>query len=223
MDTVSWQEIVSLEALARTGEVLLKVGFGVVLGGAIGWERELHGRPAGVRTHMLIVMGVVLLCEVSRAFAPNDPARIASQIVTGIGFLGAGTILRTGPEVRGLTSAASIWAVAAIGMAVSVGGIFYGVAIVGTILALLTLSVVDNIERKFAPDSHPRELEVMLEDGHGIVAVVQRIESSKGAVRGVKIVSTEPLVAILETRGSREPLFQAVLSVPEVRSARWIE
>ncbi|HRF60011.1 MAG TPA: MgtC/SapB family protein [Fimbriimonadaceae bacterium] len=220
---MSWQEIISTDALVRTGEVLLKVGLGVLLGAAIGWERELHGRPAGVRTHMLIVMGVVLICEVSRAFAPDDPARIASQIVTGIGFLGAGTILRTGPEVRGLTSAASIWAVAAIGMAVSVGGPFYLVALAGTILSLLTLSVVDNIERKLAPDSHPRELEVKLTDGHGIVAIVQRIEAANGSVRGVKVLSTDPLVAVLETRGPRELLLHAVLDVPGVQAARWIE
>jgi len=70
---VSWQEIISTDALVRTGEVLLKVGLGVLLGAAIGWERELHGRPAGVRTHMLIVMGVVLICEGRRAHLRGEP------------------------------------------------------------------------------------------------------------------------------------------------------
>jgi len=90
----------------------------------VGWEREVHGRPAGMRTHMLLVIGVVLMCEVSRAFSPaGDPARIAAQIVTGVGFLGAGAIMRIGMEVKGLTSAASLWTVTGIGMAVSVGGL----------------------------------------------------------------------------------------------------
>ena len=75
-------------------DVLIKLGIGAAIGGAIGYEREFHGRPAGIRTHMLMVLGVVLFCEVSKAFAPNDQARIAAQIVTGVGFLGAGTILR---------------------------------------------------------------------------------------------------------------------------------
>src|SRR4051794_32828665 len=92
--------------------ILLKLGLGAILSGFVGWERELHGRPAGVRTHMLVATGVILLCEVSKAFPGQDKSRIAAQIVTGIGFLGAGTIFRMGGEVRGLTSAASVWAIA---------------------------------------------------------------------------------------------------------------
>src|SRR5579862_6109338 len=109
--------------------VLVKLAIGAVLGGLIGWERERGGRAAGIRTHMLIVFGVILFCEVSKVFVGTEPNRIASMIVTGIGFLGAGTIMRVGPEVKGLTTAASIWAVSAIGMSLSVGGAFMTVAV----------------------------------------------------------------------------------------------
>lgn len=92
-----------------------------LLAGAIGWQREAHGRPAGIRTHMLLALGVVVLTEAGRRLG-GDSARVASQIVTGVGFLGAGAILRMGREIRGLTTAASLWATTGIAMAVAAGG-----------------------------------------------------------------------------------------------------
>src|SRR4051794_33486755 len=121
---------------------LIKLGIGAVLAFFIGWERERSGRPAGIRTHMLVVVGVILFTEVSKGFPGADPSRVAAQIVTGIGFLGAGTILRNGLEIKGLTTAASIWAAAGIGMCVSLGGAYMLIAIAATVLALITLAVV---------------------------------------------------------------------------------
>src|SRR5207248_10519029 len=94
-----------------------------LLGALIGFERERHDRPAGLRTHILVCMGAALITQVSRHLGGVrfDESRIAAQIVSGIGFLGAGTIFRTGSVVRGLTTAASLWVVAGIGMA-SAGG-----------------------------------------------------------------------------------------------------
>lgn len=132
------------DALLRALEVLIKAGIAVICAGLIGWEREIHGRPAGVRTHMLMALGVLLFSEVSKAFSSTDETRIAANIVTGVGFLGAGTILRTGLEVKGLTTAASIWSVTGIVMAVSVGRAFYWVALAGTALTLITLALVFN-------------------------------------------------------------------------------
>lgn len=133
---------------SQAWELLVKLSIAVVLAGAIGWEREHQGRPAGIRTHMLMAVGVVLFAEASRAFAPNDPARIASQIVTGVGFIGAGAIMRMGIEVRGLTTASAVWAAAAIGLAVSAGGAMLLIAVLATALALITLIVVDRFEAK---------------------------------------------------------------------------
>jgi putative Mg2+ transporter-C (MgtC) family protein len=126
------------------GELLLRLGLTVVLCGAIGLEREARGQVAGLRTHILVGLGSALFTLVS-AYAfldhdPNDrvdPTRIAAQIVTGIGFLGAGTIIRQGLTVRGLTTAASLWIVAAIGMAGGAG--YYLGAIATTAIVLVAL------------------------------------------------------------------------------------
>jgi len=110
-----------------------------LLAGLVGYEREQADKPAGFRTHILVGMGAALFTVVSvYGFAGgSDPARVAAQIVTGIGFLGAGTIFRSEGLVLGLTTAASIWAVAAIGMAVAVG--MYAMSAAATVIMLLVL------------------------------------------------------------------------------------
>src|SRR6476661_8846487 len=120
--------------------VLLRLSVAAALGGAIGLERELRERGAGLRTHLVVCVGSALFTLVSAyAFVgPHvDPTRIAAQIVSGIGFLGAGAIIRQGLSVRGLTTAATLWLVAAIGMASGAG--YYDAAIISTVGALLTL------------------------------------------------------------------------------------
>ena len=127
---------------------LARLGLAAVLGGAIGVERELRDREAGFRTHMLVSVGSALFTIVSaygfREFLTSgdtviraDPTRIAAQIVTGIGFLGAGAIIRPGLSIRGLTTAATLWVVAAIGMAVGAG--YYGGAVITTAVVLVSL------------------------------------------------------------------------------------
>jgi putative Mg2+ transporter-C (MgtC) family protein len=126
-------------------ELLLRLGLAVVLGGALGVERELRDHEAGFRTHLLISLGSAIFTVVSAYgfadFAKNgesvDPTRIAAQIVTGIGFLGAGAIIRSGMNVRGLTTAANVWTVAAIGICCGAG--YYAAALVGAALALFAL------------------------------------------------------------------------------------
>lgn len=218
------REVFSTESLSAASLVLLKMGLAVVLAGMVGWERELHGRPAGVRTHMLIVLGVVIICEVSRVFDPVTPSRIAANIVTGIGFLGAGTILRTGPEVRGLTTAASIWAVSGIGMAISAGGPFFLVAILGTFLTLATLMYVEKLERRFAPDTHPRELHVGLDRRERLTALLEAMENAGMKVGAVRVMGEEGgLLLSLEVRGPSARALDVALGSPGVSSARWHE
>ncbi len=128
-------------------ELGLRLTVGLVLGAIIGFERELHRQPAGFRTHSLVSLGAALFTIVSaHGFAgPTvDPTRIAAQIVSGIGFIGAGTILQYRGSIRGLTTAASLWSVAAIGTAAGAGLMVMGV--VGTILILVVLAVLDRIE-----------------------------------------------------------------------------
>ena len=120
-----------------------------ILAVAIGTEREFHGHPAGMKTMALVGIGSCLFAALGLEIfrAPTDPTRIAAQIVTGVGFLGAGAILRTGNEVHGLTTAASIWVVAAVGMAVGFG--FYVPAIFTTVLVLVLLVLIKPIEVRF--------------------------------------------------------------------------
>lgn len=122
-----------------------------LLGAFIGLERETHGRPAGLRTHTLVSLGACLVMLISiygfKESANSDPARLAAQVVSGIGFLGAGTILREGATVRGLTTAASLWVVAGIGLAIGNG--FYLGGIVTTIFSVCTLIFLGNIEKKY--------------------------------------------------------------------------
>lgn len=119
-----------------------------LLGGAVGWEREKTHRPAGLRTNMLVALGSALFTMLSlSAFGgAADPSRVAAQIISGIGFLGAGTLIRTGEWVRGLTTAAGLWTVAAIGMAVGTGT--YGLAVSATLIVLVILECVRWIERR---------------------------------------------------------------------------
>jgi putative Mg2+ transporter-C (MgtC) family protein len=125
-------------------DVLVRLVAAVALGAALGLEREIHGHPAGMRTHILVALGSAVFTVLSifgfpasGATAPSDPSRVAAQIVTGIGFLGAGAILKYGTSIRGLTTAASLWVVASIGLACGAGAWF--VAVTGTALALLAL------------------------------------------------------------------------------------
>lgn len=124
-------------------ELFLRLLVAALLGGLIGYEREQADKPTGVRDHVLVSVGSALFVLVSLyGFghgAGNDPARVAAQVVTGVGFLGAGAILRTDGHVHGLTTAAGIWVTAAIGVAAAIGGKFYLVAGFTTALSLAVL------------------------------------------------------------------------------------
>jgi putative Mg2+ transporter-C (MgtC) family protein len=136
-------------------EVFLRLALAAGLGGAIGLEREYRRKPAGLRTNMLIALGSALfsVLSVEVGAAAGSPDRIAAQIVTGIGFLGAGAILRSGGNVQGLTTAATIWVNAAIGMAAGIGA--YGIAYGAAAIALVVLALLPLMERVF--DRHDEE------------------------------------------------------------------
>jgi putative Mg2+ transporter-C (MgtC) family protein len=134
-------------SLATQIDLALRLALGLALGAIIGFERETHGQPAGFRTHSLVATGSALFTIVSAyGFGGDlaDPTRIAAQIVTGIGFIGAGTILQYRGQVRGLTTAASLWSVAAIGMAAGAG--MWIISLVATALIVVILIVFDRVE-----------------------------------------------------------------------------
>jgi len=126
--------------------VLGRLVLAILLGGVVGWQREAVDRPAGLRTHILVCVGSAVYMLVSASFAGYDPARIAAQVASGMGFLGAGTILRHGSIVRGLTTAASLWTVAAIGLAIGHG--LHVIAVLATGIVILTLTVLSSFEKR---------------------------------------------------------------------------
>ncbi|WP_046216079.1 MgtC/SapB family protein [Paenibacillus wulumuqiensis] len=136
--------------------ILFRLLAAMLMGGLIGWERERSSHAAGLRTHILVCVGSALIMMLSvYGFADFihetnvriDPARLATAVISGIGFLGAGTILFTGKAITGLTTAASLWVVAAIGLAIGAG--FYFAAFVSTLLVLLNLWVLNIVEQRY--------------------------------------------------------------------------
>ncbi len=127
-------------------ELAARLAIALALGAVIGFERELDRQPAGFRTHSLVALGSALFTIISaHGFGgAADPTRISAQIVSGIGFIGAGTILHHRGSIRGLTTAASLWSVAAIGMAAGAGLVI--MAVIGTLLIVIVLSLLEGVE-----------------------------------------------------------------------------
>ena len=168
---------------------LLRIGTALFLGAVIGFERDVHGRAAGLRTHMLVSVGSALFTLISISLSTElgmlgDPGRIAAQIVSGIGFLGAGTILKSGFNVRGLTTAACMWLMAAIGMACAVGWLWQATIVsVGMLLVLLTAKKIENkLHRVFT-------LKVSI--GSGIGDISTRMFDFLNGRKDITITSTD--------------------------------
>lgn len=176
-------------------DVLLRIAVAGALGGAIGAEREWRERAAGLRTHLLVAVGSCVFTLVSAYAWHNftlgngvsfDPTRIAAQIVTGIGFLGAGAIIRQGLSVRGLTTAATLWVVAGIGMAAGAG--YYKGAVIGTALVLFSLwplrIVAQNLLHRVRP-VHAR-LVVELKQGGSAAPLLTALEQAGARPRSLE-------------------------------------
>jgi len=143
-------------------DIVIRLCLGFAAGGIIGFERSSRRQVAGLRTHILIAVGADCLMMLSiwlpQQLLGGDPGRIAAQVVSGIGFLGAGAIIRLGNDIKGLTTAASLWLVAAIGMTIGAG--MYVAALTAEIIALVTLVLLNQVERKIFPEVRSKILEV---------------------------------------------------------------
>lgn len=169
-------------------ELTLRILFALVVGGLIGLEREFGQHSAGFRTHILVCLGSALIMLLSLyGFSvfmgePNvraDPARLAAQVISGIGFLGAGTILRNGNSISGLTTAASLWVVAALGLAVGAG--FYYGALLTAFLSLVCLFVLNKLEKVFSRKRRMADLTVAMRESGGSVQSVMAKVAAIGA------------------------------------------
>jgi putative Mg2+ transporter-C (MgtC) family protein len=218
-------------------EILLRVVLAAVLGGAIGFERELREREAGLRTHLLVSVGAALFTLVSayawtdwRFSTPEglvfDPTRITAQVVSGIGFLGAGAIIRQGLSVRGLTTAATLWVVAAIGMASGAG--YYAAAVITTVLVLVSLwplrLAAYRVSGRFRPEEGRLAVEVPA--GASAASVLEVVESAGADVRSLEFEEEgdrrriDIRVRMPRGRGAAE-VIDALTRAQEVKGARW--
>lgn len=196
--------------------LVAQLGLATLLGGVIGLERELGGKPAGLRTNILICIGSVLYTHLSIAMvgASADPTRVAGQIVTGVGFIGAGTILHARGAVVGLTSAATIWVVAAIGVALGAG--YYLESIATTLIVIAVLAGLGRIEKVVERQAmrstisiHARQGPTVLEDlealvrraGLDVLAVASRQENVDLVIdfdiRGSKRLHDQVMITLL--------------------------
>ena len=218
--------------------VLLRLAAAAALGGAVGMERELRERQAGLRTHLLVSVGSALFTIVSAygfadffaaggALLRTDPTRIAAQVVSGIGFLGAGAIIRQGLSVRGLTTAATLWLVAAIGMAAGAG--FYSAALIATVGAIVTLGPLRVVAYRVIHRYRPAidRLIVDIPAGGSLVPVLEAVERRGGRVVAVEIAQEGDRRSIaldVELLGVAAPVVVTdVGSIDGVLEVRWTE
>ena len=220
-------------------DALLRLVVAAVLGGAVGLERELREREAGFRTHMLVSVGSALFTIVSaygfREFLTSgdnvirvDPTRISAQIVTGIGFLGAGAIIRQGLSVRGLTTAATLWLVAAIGLSSGAG--YYSAAVITTLIALISLGPLrigaHRVITRFRPESG--RLLVQLPIGESPGPLVRAVEQLGAKLHALEISQEADrrnvLLDVELPKGAEAPEVVAKLAeVEHVLGARWTD
>ena len=195
-----------LDPLSLVGKAIA-LSLSVILSGSVGFERQCRGQPAGLRTHILVGVGATLITLTSVEFgiggagAHGDGARLAAQIVSGIGFLGAGAIIRDGLTVHGLTTAASIWVVAAIGIAIGAGPRLGEVAVVATLIVLATLTILTWLEDTLhlkqnllslrvvvqEPVAGPARVLTLLAENH---IIVQAVEFENGSAETAAVLRT---------------------------------
>jgi putative Mg2+ transporter-C (MgtC) family protein len=210
-------------------ELLARLLLAAVLGGAIGAERELNDQPAGLRTHMLLTIGACLFTLISAygfGRGPGtDPSRIAAQIVTGIGFLGGGAIVRHGLTVKGVTTAASIWATASVGVAIGAGSYVLGIG--GAVLVVATLFGLRRADEVLQRWGVSRE-EYLIEavPGFDLERLAEVGRREKVALRGMEREEDDDAIRItllvkLPPRYRPARLLDALSQVEGVRQVEW--
>ncbi|MGE5327936.1 MAG: MgtC/SapB family protein [Deltaproteobacteria bacterium] len=175
-------------------EDFFKLLIACLLGGLVGYQRESSHRPAGLRTHILVCVGSALVMitseyifDVYRGVTNLDPARLGAQVISGIGFLGAGTILRDGSTIKGLTTAAGLWAVSCIGIAIGAG--FYSGGIAAAFLVYLTLTISKDWEVITDTKNRSKKIKICVPNSPGIIGRVESILIDKNiSIKTMKVI-----------------------------------
>ena len=215
------------EAVALSWQVMtLRLLVAFVLGGIIGLERERRERPAGLRTHIVVTVAAALMMMVSVLAAGDkfDPGRMATGVITGIGFLGAGTIIRYGGGVRGLTTAATIWAASAVGLTVGIG--WYPAAIVTTLLVFFTLTVMRWLEPVVFGGRLQQRIAVQLVPGaHFCAGLLEDLREAGVQVTGIDFSDEQGEQMVLHCQPPRgmhqASLLEVIAQRQDVASARF--
>jgi len=213
-----------------TWHLTLRLLLAVVFGGLIGFEREMSNSAAGLRTHILVCVGATLVMLISiygfsdfvnEVNVRIDPSRLAAQVITGVGFLGAGTILTTGNVIKGLTTAASVWVVASMGLAIGAG--FYYPAAVAFVLVILSLWVLNKAEKKFIRLKKQYVLRLQIVDHPGLLAHLSTIiTNNKADIRKMNVDMEQDGASIvldytvMLPRGSASPIVEQLAQVDGV-------
>mgnify|MGYP001239266034 CR=1 FL=1 len=210
-------------------EIFLRLTAALVAGGAIGFERERDSQPAGLRTHMILALGAALVTILSVNIAikfDSDPARLAAQVVSGIGFLGAGAILRFGLNVKGLTTASTLWTTAMVGMVIGYG--YYLVALFAVVIMLFLLTLVERFEKKFVRINVLRTVVINVNDREGILREVRKtitkladgivVFNVQKSIKN-KIMRLE-IVARFSRNEKLEDMMEVISSIDGVRSIK---
>lgn len=214
--------------------ILFRLVLAAILSGIVGFEREFHGRSAGFRTHILLCVGTTLIMltsmhifDVYAGHVAVDPARLAAGVVTGIGFLGAGTIMRYKASVRGLTTAASLWVVTGIGLAVGTG-LYFG-AIATTSIAVIALMFFGRLEHVMIRKDWYKTIVIETKDGMGQLKNIRDVLSEYGSEItdfqvGRSIDGAHLLLKVgikLSTSRHNNQLMQDLAGLEGVKSAKW--
>ncbi|MBQ2893644.1 MAG: MgtC/SapB family protein [Oscillospiraceae bacterium] len=237
-----WKEIWNsiINTTPGVWEIVLRLACAMLVGLIIGTEREYTHRPAGMRTHILVALGAcvvsitgeIIFHHYSVLGSTADPARLSAQVITGVGFLGAGTIMREGATVKGLTTAASLWAVACLGIAAGFG--YYALAIFGMVFILITLTVFEGLQKALLKPGHKNSSKYILETTDISAALITVNEMAAAervniqnlmaeAVEGGHRVSFQADFGSGKLKNRRQRFFNAIVSAPETKSLRNVE
>ncbi len=214
--------------------IIIRLLLAVVLGGIIGFERGRSGRPAGLRTHILVCLGAVLAMMTNQyiyeEFGVSDPARMGAQVISGIGFLGAGTILVTGRhQVKGLTTAAGLWATACMGLAIGIG--FYKAAIAACVMITFATFVLHRFDNFLISKSKVMDVYIEFSNTMPITTVLDAFKSLQVSIETIEVMkptygANAQLAAIinisLKKKGTRVDIIAKICSLEGVEFAEEI-